>query len=96
MSEYLMKVSGSSTLEHIAQGIAAEEALASRFLRSQLAAVDGEITNVVTFAELDELPPQIRLERGDAPAPAGFTRQWSGVMLVEDKNTVVVLYRRNA
>ncbi|MPZ43252.1 MAG: hypothetical protein GEV05_07615 [Betaproteobacteria bacterium] len=95
MSEYLMKVSGSKTLAQIENGIASEEALASRFLRSQLAAVDGEITNVVTFVELDELPADVRVVRGDAPPPDGFVRQWSGVMLVEDRNTVVTVYRKN-
>ena len=95
MSEYLTKIGGSSSLAEIEDCIAGEEALAAKFVRSQLAALDGEITNVATFVELDDVPAEIRVEPATAEAPAGFSRQWSGIMLVEDKNMAVALYRKN-
>lgn len=95
MSEYMTRIDGSSSLAEIAKSIAGEEALAAKFVRSQLAALDGEITNVVTFVEVDDVPAEIRIELGTGAPPAGFTRQWSGVMLVEGRNMVVTLYRKN-
>ena len=95
MPEYLTKIGGSNSLAEIEDCIAGEEALAAKFVKSQLAALDGEITNVATFVEVDDVPAEIRVAPGTAAVPAGFSRQWSGVMLVEDKNMVVALYRKN-
>jgi hypothetical protein len=96
MSNYHMTMSGTNTLSAHLQAIRGEEALASRFIKSQLSAVDGSITNLVTFEELDAIPLAIKLMAHGSTAPSGSTLIWSGVMLVSGSNAVVDVYRTQA
>ncbi|MBX3587795.1 MAG: hypothetical protein KF796_14255 [Ramlibacter sp.] len=96
MSTYHMTVSGSNTLAKIQNALRGEEALASEFQRSQLTAVDGTITNLVTFEEAGAIPAALKLQAGGTAAPAGGTLVWSGVMLVSGSNAMVDVYRMAA
>lgn len=93
MSNYHMTMSGTNTLAKLQAAIRGEEALASRFLRSQLTAVDGFITNLATFEDAAAIPSAIKLQSHGSATPTGHTLIWSGVMLVGGSNTVVDIYR---
>ncbi|MDO8388189.1 MAG: hypothetical protein Q8K29_07760 [Polaromonas sp.] len=93
MGSYYMTMSGAHTLAKLQQAIRGEEALASQFVKSQLSAVDGSITNLVTFQEVNAIPPALKLLPHGSAAPAGSTLAWSGVMLVGGSNAVVDAYR---
>lgn len=93
MTKYHMTMSGTNTLSTLQQAIRGEEALASRFIKSQLSAVDGIITNLVMFEEVDAIPSAIKLTAHGGAVPPGSTFIWSGVMLVSGSNAVVDVYR---
>ena len=96
MSKYHMTMSGSNSISTLQQAIRGEEALASRFIKSQLSAVDGTITNLVLFEEVDAIPLALKLIPHGSAAPSGSTLIWSGVMLVSGSNAVVDVYRAQA
>lgn len=92
MTKYHTTISGTRALPAIQNAIRGEEALAALFIKSQLSAVDGAITNLLTFEEQDEIPKPVKiLPYGDVPA--GYVLVWSGVMLVAGSNAVVSIYR---
>jgi hypothetical protein len=93
MSQYHATVDGKRNLAEIQAAIAGEEALAAKFIKSQLTAVDGRITNLLTFEEVDELPGSIQVLAHPSSRPAGTSPVWSGVMLVQGHNTMVDCYR---
>ena len=94
MAKYHATVEGSKTLKKIESAIAGEEALGAVFLKSQLTAVDGKITNLLTFEEVDELPDPIQVLKHPSTQPDDATSLvWSGVMLVGGSNTLVDCYR---
>ena len=93
MSKYHATVDGKLTIGKIQSAIAGEEGLGARFLKSQLTAVDGKITNLLTFEEIDELPDPIRVLKHPSEQPEDTTLVWSGVMLVGGSNTMVDCYR---
>ena len=89
-------IDGNNSLQQIEAAIAGEEALATKFVKSEVKGADKKgITNVVTFEDQDDVPNAIRLLAQTAPPPDGFSKQWSGVMLVRGKNQAVTLYRRD-
>ncbi|RZJ26749.1 MAG: hypothetical protein EOO54_01760 [Haliea sp.] len=96
MASYYMTLSGAHTLAKLQQAIRGEEALASKFVKSQLSAVDGVITNLVTFDDANAVPPAIKLLAHGGAAPDGSTLVWSGVMLVGGSNAVVDIWRSPA
>ncbi|MDB5861253.1 MAG: hypothetical protein JWQ76_4942 [Ramlibacter sp.] len=93
MSQYYATVDGRQNLAAIQSAIAGEEALAARFIKSQLTVVDGKITNLLTFEEVDALPAGIHVLLHPSSKPAGTSPVWSGVMLVQGSNAVVDCYR---
>jgi hypothetical protein len=93
MSVYHMTMDGADTLAALQNAIRGEEALAARFIKSQLSAVDGNITNLATFEEVGAIPATVKLLKHGTAAPAGHKLIWAGVMLVAGSNTVVDLYR---
>ena len=93
MASYYMTMSGAHTLAKLQQAIRGEEALASQFVKSQLSAVDGVITNLVTFDDADAIPPVLKLLAHGSAAPEGSVLAWSGVMLVSGANAVVDAWR---
>lgn len=96
MSKYHMTMSGTNSMSMLQQAIRGEEALASRFIKSQLSAVDGTITNLVMFEEVDAIPLAIKLAAHGSAPPTGSSLIWSGVMLVSGSNAVVDVYRAQA
>ena len=96
MSSYLMTMRGAHTLAQLQQAVRGEEALASKFVKSQLSAVDGGITNLVTFQEINAIPAKVQLLAHGSAAPDGSSLVWSGVMLVGGSNTVVDIWRAQA
>lgn len=93
MALYEKTMSGAHTLAKLQQAIRGEEALASQFVKSQVWAVGGIITNLVTFQEVNAIPPALKLLAHGSAAPAGSELAWSGVMLVGGSNAVVDAYR---
>jgi hypothetical protein len=96
MASYYMTLSGAHTLAKLQQAIRGEEALASQFFKSQLSAVDGVITNLVTFQDANAIPPTPKLLAHGSAAPEGSALVWSGVMLVAGSNAVVDVWRAPA
>lgn len=95
MANYHTTVSGTKSLAAIQSAINGEEALASKFVKSQLTAVDGAITNLLTFREETAVPKAVKLTLSSAAVPANHSLVWSGVMLVAGSNALVSLYRAN-
>ena len=96
MSEYIVEIPGSNSLQDIERAIAGEEATGAEFQSSNVSFYENVITNLVTFKDL---PPGQRpqsslvLIKQGAPIPSGKTHIWGGVMLVTGSNTAVASYR---
>jgi hypothetical protein len=95
MSEYKVEIEGQCNLDEINLQIAGEEAGASEFISSRVSVKHNQVTNVVTFKELDAgtVPHSLKIVKQNDPAPAGTKRLWGGVMVVSGRNTAVVAYR---
>lgn len=95
MSDYLLEISGDSDLATIELQIRYEEQGPSMFLESHLSFHAGAFTNIVKFRELpaSDEPREFKLLLAGSPAPTGFKPVWSGIMLVNRTNEMVVAYR---
>jgi hypothetical protein len=95
MVEYSVEIQGKYDLDEINLQIAGEEAGASEFISSHVSVKDNQVTNVVTFKELDvgTVPHPLKLVKQNEPQPAGTKKLWNGVMVVSGTNTSVVAYR---
>jgi len=95
MSEYKVEIEGKHSLAEINLQIAGEEAGASEFIESKVSAKNNQLTNEVSFKELDAgtVPPELKVVKQNDPPPSGTKKVWDGVMVVSGTNTAVIAYR---
>jgi hypothetical protein len=95
MSEYKVEIEGKFNLAEINLQIAGEEAGASEFIGSKVTTKNNQLTNEVSFKELDAgtVPHELKVVKQSDPQPAGTKKVWDGVMVVQGQNTAVVAYR---
>ncbi len=96
MSDYLVEISGSTSLAQISLQVQGEEAGASEFKSSSVSFHGGRITNLATFSELDPgtVPKPITFLAHDAPLPTGAKIVWAGVMVVAGNTSALKASRR--
>lgn len=85
MAKYHVELSGKFTLSQQSQAIDGEEALGSKFLRSQIWVNSKNVlTNLVEFDELDTAPvPMLGTPKLSKTLPSGVTPVWVGPMIVQ-------------
>jgi len=85
MAKYHVELSGKLTLSQQSLAIDGEEALGSKFVRSQIWVNSTNVlTNLVEFDELDTAPvPMLGAPRLSKILPAGATPDWVGPMIVQ-------------
>lgn len=96
MPDYLIEIPGNQDVAAIDRAIRFEEQTPAAFVSSQVAYYGDQFTNLVKFNQLpaNDDPADFKLLALNANPPAGFTKFWSGVMLVSGTNTMVVAYRK--
>lgn len=95
MNEYLLEIL-QPTEDAFAAAINDEEAGGSEFRRNTIQAVEGRITNLATFAELDpgNLPDkEARAQTFGTALPAGATIVWQGAAIIGGSNIAITVYR---
>lgn len=83
-----------SRLEDYTNRVQNEEAGASKFIDSRVASIDSHMCNVVTFEEqaVGQVPdPPTFVKLGQLPA--GKQAEWTGVVLIDGRNTAVQMFR---
>lgn len=83
-----------SRLEDYANRVQNEEAGAAKFTDNRVASLDGRMTNLATFEELaagqvPDSPSFVKLGQ----MPAGKQAEWTGVVLIDGRNTAVQMFR---
>jgi hypothetical protein len=94
MSVYHRTLTASNSLTQAESAVQGEEAGGSEFKDSHVVTVEGVVTNLLDFEELDQgRPSAIALLTADAPPPSGKQRIWAGVMVVSNTIRSVAAYR---
>lgn len=83
-----------SRLEDYANRVQNEEAGASKFIDNRVASIDSHLCNLATFEEqavgqVPDLPTFVKL----GALPAGKQAEWTGVVLIDGRNTAVQMFR---
>lgn len=70
----------------------------SSFQKSQLAAIEGKIANLITFEHTDDgsVPNECSVIPNGKTVPDEATKEWSGSMVVSGQTQSVDLYRLNS
>lgn len=97
MSEFIVEVEGSNSMDQIERAISGLEATGAEFVRSSISFHEGKITNLATFNDLlpGERPqnPLIFVEHGDS-MPDGKPAIWAGVLLVAGALVAISAHRQ--
>ncbi len=94
----MRKCAAELSMEQTAAAIASHEAGEARFVTSVLVIDPAKKWNKFEFDVLgpgEELPGPLLIAARDAPAPAGHTQQWAGMMFVMGKAMDITLWRKN-
>jgi hypothetical protein len=89
VADYLVEIDGSNDLAEIEREIRFEEQSPSNFVKSSLSFHEERFTNIASFHEIPfkDTPKEFKLIPASQAAPAGFTKYWTGTMLVSGGNS---------
>lgn len=91
-----LKIPKGLDFDRITRAIMGKEALGFVFENSEKkeTATDGKYNHVTfTLHPQGRAPPLCKVVAASDPAPAGHEKEWEGVMLVEGRPRVAILYR---
>lgn len=96
MADYSVQVAGTYSLVQIEAAIRGEEAGASRFSGSKVAAEAGTPVNAVSFTPLSPgtMPKTFYLRQEQQQPTQACTKIWSGTMIVGGTMATVAAYRQ--
>jgi hypothetical protein len=97
MGDYLVEIDGSNDIGEIELEIRFEEQSPSTFIKSSLSFHEQRFTNIAAFHEIgfDDTPKEFKLVPASLAAPEGFTKYWTGTMLISGSNALVSAYRKD-
>ncbi len=94
-----LKIPKGLNFDRISRAIMGKEALGFVFENNEIkeTVADGKHNHVTfTLHPMGRAPPLCKVVAASDPAPAGHVDEWQGLMLVQGRPRVVILYREGA